>query len=244
LRESEFVAVWLTRNAVSRWVTKEWQAKLSQEIAARKVVVPLLRRIDVFLARNSTPISNVLEDGLAQLLRTLRRKTKLASAESATIPSSVVENVRTFSAILTRARFRSDDPQPQARPGAEGHSARAFIRLETIQPPIPIRSIYDHILSVAHSAEVLLAELHPPLVDHDLLELARVIAYHDLCGDSRRYPAVHAPDAQQTQTSEVSAQVRLSPSRWQPNALRTNSSECSCRIRAPLARDGIPDHDR
>ena len=44
LRDSDCVAIWLTRNSVkSGWVQKEWQSKFSGEIASGKVaVLPLL----------------------------------------------------------------------------------------------------------------------------------------------------------------------------------------------------------
>lgn len=220
LQESEFVAVWLTQNAVSSgWVTREWQAKVFQEITAKKVaVLPLLAEdcdVPLFLAEKQfADFRTSFDDGLAQLLRTLRRKTEGPAIDGQVAsPDSIVRNVQNFLRDLEEAEI----PFPTIRSLKLVQALKAIprsgklIRLETMQPLIPIRSIYDHILSVAHSAEVLLPELNPQLVDHDLLEVARVIAYHDLCevilGDIPQYTRLtHS----KRKRARVSAQVRLS----------------------------------
>ena len=220
LQESEFVAVWLTQNAVtSGWVTKEWQTKIAQEISARKVaVLPLLAEdCDIpvlFAEKHFADFRTSFEEGTAQLLRTLRRKSTTQTSEAPDpAPAAVLHNVQNFLRDLEEAEI----PFPTMRSLRIVDALRTIprsgklIRLETMQPKVPIRSIYDHILSVGHSAEVLLPELKPPLADHDLIELARVIVYHDACevilGDVPQYTRLtHS----KRRRARVSAQARLS----------------------------------
>ena len=85
-----------------------------------------------------------------------------------------------------------------------------LLRLETMDPRIPIRSIYDHILSVAHSADTLLPHIDSILSGTDKMELSRVIAYHDLCeiilGDIPQFTTLNNSKRRRAQ---IMAQSRL-----------------------------------
>jgi 5'-deoxynucleotidase YfbR-like HD superfamily hydrolase len=55
------------------------------------------------------------------------------------------------------------------------------VRLEKYRHgTIPIRSVYDHVLSVAHTADHLISEIDHRVSPNDLQELARCIAFHEL----------------------------------------------------------------
>jgi hypothetical protein len=54
------------------------------------------------------------------------------------------------------------------------------IRLDTYSPRIPVRSIYDHILSLSHSADRLFPIVQHCIRPQEKVDLARCIAYHDL----------------------------------------------------------------
>ncbi|MBL7823679.1 MAG: HD domain-containing protein [Saprospiraceae bacterium] len=56
-----------------------------------------------------------------------------------------------------------------------------LIRLSKFDEPIRIRTIYDHIISLAITADILLKELINPIKDSDIIDLAKCIVYHDLC---------------------------------------------------------------
>jgi 5'-deoxynucleotidase YfbR-like HD superfamily hydrolase len=60
-------------------------------------------------------------------------------------------------------------------------SFRKKIRLDNFtKPKLKIRSVYDHIESVAHLADCLLPVLKHNLTNQDACEIARCIAYHEL----------------------------------------------------------------
>lgn len=84
------------------------------------------------------------------------------------------------------------------------------MRLEGMAPPLQIRSIYDHVLSVAHSADVFLDVSDFNIREHDRDDLARVIAYHDITevilGDIPQYTKLNQAKRNR---ARVSAQIRL-----------------------------------
>ena len=54
------------------------------------------------------------------------------------------------------------------------------VRLQNYKPKLKIRSIYDHIYSVAHVADYILPCIDHGLKDYEFAELGRVIAFHEL----------------------------------------------------------------
>lgn len=78
-------------------------------------------------------------------------------------------------------------------------------------PKLPIRSIYDHILSVAHSADCLMPYLATGIFGRERVELARAIAYHDVCeviiGDIPQYTRLNRTKRNR---ARVTAEIRLS----------------------------------
>jgi 5'-deoxynucleotidase YfbR-like HD superfamily hydrolase len=86
-----------------------------------------------------------------------------------------------------------------------------IVRLHSFrQPPIRIRSVYDHLLSVAHSADTLFSVVNHGLSESDLSHVARCIAYHELnevvLGDIPSYTNVSWP---KRQVARIYAEERL-----------------------------------
>ncbi len=84
------------------------------------------------------------------------------------------------------------------------------IRLEAFEPKIPIRSLYDHILSLAHIANCLLPCINHNIPHHDQQELGRCIAYHEineiLLGDIPSYTNL---TAEVKELAKISAATEL-----------------------------------
>jgi 5'-deoxynucleotidase YfbR-like HD superfamily hydrolase len=187
IADADYVAVWLTRSSVaSGWVSLEWEGKLIQGIKGRQVtVLPLLAEdcdVPVFLqGKKYADFRSSFESGLEALLYAVTgtERSGVLRSDAGTISALV----RSFLADLDGAQI----PFPTLPTLKIVASLKAiprsgkFLRLESMQPRIAVRSIFDHVLSTAHSADVLLPILQPKLSGADLVEVARVIAYHDVC---------------------------------------------------------------
>lgn len=220
LQNARYVAVWLTKNSInSGWVTKEWHAKIFQEISSKEVLVlPLLGEkcdIPFFLADKKYADFNLsYAEGLKSLLRAIsKQKTEprpsipqddsatiyhytqqfLKDLEGSEIPIPTVGNLKIIRALQSLER------------------SGKLLRLEGMTPNLPIRSIYDHILSIAYSADCLMPHVTTEIFGRDRVELARVIAYHDVCeviiGDIPQYTKLNRTKRSR---ARVTAEIRLS----------------------------------
>lgn len=182
-READFLCIWITNEAIqSGWIEKQWVPRFKQEHKEnRAVVIPLL--VD------SCKLLPFLEDlryadfrisfshGLNDLLQAIGIKTErepqrfitnyvnelLADLTSAVIP---LPHLTTINLLESLKRI--------PRSGKK-------IRLDTYSPRVEIRSIYDHIISIAHTADCLITEFYYELSYKDSISLARCIVYHDMC---------------------------------------------------------------
>jgi 5'-deoxynucleotidase YfbR-like HD superfamily hydrolase len=220
LQNAQFVALWLTDNAIkSGWVTKEWHTTMYQEIAKKSVIIlPLLAddcEIPLFLAdKKYADFRTSYRDGLKSLLAALRRKpTESPSLTQIDMSRSVTHYTNGFLTDLAEAVV----PIPTlgnlkllAALKALPRSGK-LLRLEGFVPEIPIRSIFDHIMSVAHSADCLVSEMDSQISDRERVEVARCIAYHDLCevvlGDIPQYTKLNRSKRNR---ARVGAEIRLS----------------------------------
>lgn len=220
LKEARFVAVWLTAHAVTDgWVTREWQTMVYQETTSKLVVVlPLLAEeceIPTFLSdKKYADFRLSFRDGFASLMRTLSRQNLHETAVPAhTKFFTVGDHTRGFLKDLEDAQI----PLPTIGNLKIINSLKALprsgklLRLEGMSPRLPIRSVYDHLLSIAHSADCLLPLLDPEIYEGSRIDLARVIAYHDLCevilGDIPQYTRLNRAKRNR---ARVSAEIRLS----------------------------------
>ncbi len=117
----------------------------------------------------------------------------LKDLEEAQIPLPTVGNLKIVRSLKTLPR------------------SGKLLRLEGMSPSVPIRSIYDHVLSVAHSADCLLPSMDVGIFGSERQELARVIAYHDICevilGDIPQYTKL---TRSKRARARVTAEIRLS----------------------------------
>jgi 5'-deoxynucleotidase YfbR-like HD superfamily hydrolase len=220
LKNSRFVAVWLTGHSVtSGWVTKEWQTKIYQEISSKQIsVLPLLAEdceIPVFLGDKKYADFRVsYQEGINSLLRALNHRQESEAKESLTdAPFTISQYTQKFLQDLEEAQI----PFPTVGNLKIIKSLKSLprsgklLRLEGMSPPIPIRSIFDHILSVAHSADCLMQQVDPGIYGRDRVDLARVIAYHDICeviiGDIPQYTKLNRTKRNR---ARVTAEIRLS----------------------------------
>ena len=179
--KSDFVAIWLTCNAIkSGWVKREWQAKYLDEVSGEApLILPLLAEdceLPPFLKQKQfADFRTNYKDGLRQLLRSLHCHS---------FPDvDVTKGVLTYLDDLVDAKIDIPLQSPiqilqtlksLARTGKQ-------LRLSKRFPNIEIRSVYDHILSIAHSADCFFSSLSHNLDMRDIDALSRFIAYHDMC---------------------------------------------------------------
>lgn len=220
LRDSTYLCIWLTKESIeSGWVEKEWLPKIKQEVDEnRTVVLPLLAESVIlpdFLADKKYADFRVsFQHGLNDLLQVFGKKTKRLAGE--------INKVKNYTKELLSDLDNSVIPLPHLTTINIAKSLKKIprsgkqIRLETFSPKVEIRSIYDHILSVAHSADHLLPEIGVTLSPTESLDLARCIVFHDVCeiflGDIPQYTSLN--DAKRTRASILAAEKLSRFEQW------------------------------
>lgn len=185
ITESKYIGIWITKNAIdSGWVEKEWQSRISEEITKRNIVIlPLLAEdcydlMPIFLAdKQYADFRFRYEDGLYELLKVLEREKQVSEWQSILSYTIDLLNDLDDAAIaipLHKPIFIIKNLKKLPRSGKR-------IRLENYEPKINIRSIYDHILSLAHSADMLFSIIDHGIHNQEIADLVRCIVYHDLC---------------------------------------------------------------
>lgn len=181
ISKSGYLAVWLSNNAMeSGWVDREWRAMLQKQLdlGSRKII-PLLVddvEIPVILADiRAADFRRGYSSGFADLVRAIRRPDSQAEALVSEYALDFIENLeRATIPFPIHGKIRLVDTLRQLpRSGKK-------IRLETYSKPLQIRSVYDHVLSTAHSADCLFPYVSHGLQEHDRLDLARCAVFHDL----------------------------------------------------------------
>ncbi|MDO3381519.1 TIR domain-containing protein [Gilvimarinus algae] len=219
LKESEYLCLWVTVDSIeSGWVEKEWLPKIKQEVdEKRTVVLPLLAEDAVmpeFLAdKKYADFRNSFQHGLNDLLQVFNiipshkkdgkvknyTKELLVDLENAVIPLPHLTTINIAKSLKKIPRSGKK------------------IRLDTFTPELEMRSIYDHILSVAHSADHLLPEIGVNLTDTEALDISRCIVFHDVCeiflGDIPQFTALN--DAKRSKASILAAEKLGRFDQWQ-----------------------------
>jgi len=166
----------------SGWVEREWQNKFHEQVETGQIrVIPVLIapcEIPGFLRQiNHVDFTHGYEEGLSRILSFLTKRDcrQLRTSSIVDYTTDILDglekefislpSVRKIELIKTLKRL--------PRSGKK-------VRLDTFRPKIPIRSIYDHILSVAYSADCLLPIFHDRITPEEEGDLARCIAYHEL----------------------------------------------------------------
>lgn len=184
LDESDYVCLWITRNALaSGWVQKEWQAILGREASANTVAaLPLLadsitsEELPAFLRdKLYADFRTDYQRGLATLITAIRRGVPQTERTVAAYTNDLLEDLMKARIAFPIHGWLHLVPTLKNLPRSGKQ-----IRLETYVPSLPIRSVYDHILAIAHSADSLFFSIDHGVPRQERLDLARCIVYHDL----------------------------------------------------------------
>ncbi len=193
LDSSDVLFVFLSEHAVaSRWVSNEWQSTFFQQVNIRKIpIVPILLgdcTIPTFLADKRYADFRKKEKYDTNLSELLDFLSGIRSEKTG-------ERMPLFDdkqGILAHTREILDDledehislPTHKRLPivGTLRRMPRSgkSVRLTEFKPRLKIRSIYDHILSLAHLADCVLPHLDHGIHPSELGDLSLCIAYHEL----------------------------------------------------------------
>jgi 5'-deoxynucleotidase YfbR-like HD superfamily hydrolase len=188
LVECDVLLIFLTPHSIqSGWVKAEWQSRFAAQISTRKVrVIPLLVElceIPEFLKDvKYIDFRSDYDTGIAQLLSTLLNgHLKLVKKDVAItkMVSGILEDLNTESIVLPFAGRIPIIKTLKRLPRSGKHLRIGDLRLADGRK-LPSRSLYDHVLSVAHSAEVLFDSIGHGLSGDDKMDVARCIAMHEI----------------------------------------------------------------
>ena len=191
LSESDIIMVFLSQNAVlSRWLKAEWQTLFFDQINENKItVIPvLLDKCDIPKLLKSRRIvdfstASEYETNLSELLSQLKKR---FSNVSELTPKISIDSVYQHTMEIVEELKKESLSFPSNKKLKIIDSLKKiprsgkYVRLKSYRPPLSIRSIYDHIHSIAHIADHFLPYIDHGLKDHEYSELGRVIAFHEL----------------------------------------------------------------
>ena len=195
LTECNILIVFLSLNSVlSKWMQSEWQVQFFRQVNESKTrilpilltnctIPPLLSNIRYLDFRQH----DVYEDNLSILLDTLNKikaeneaediKTKETDTNYSILENTIeiLEELESeYIALPVHKRLPIIETLKKIpRSGKQ-------LRLASFKPPVKIRTIYDHLLSLAHTADCLLPHINHGITKEDLSELPRCIAFHEL----------------------------------------------------------------
>lgn len=192
LTDSDVLMVFLSQHAIlSAWVQTEWQAQFFEQINQNEIfVIPvLLEECEIprlLKGRRYADFSRKeqYETNLSLLLRQLQKTRQ--EREGKEIRRPRIESVLDYTLELLDELEEENISLPVHRRLPIIDTLKKIprsgkkIRLQRFKPPIRIRSIYDHIISLAHITDTLLPHINHDVQDHEYAELARCIAFHEL----------------------------------------------------------------
>ena len=192
IETSDIVLVFLSRKYVeSNWCRNEWQASFFDQvnrggviivpILLEKCQIPQLLRDKKYLDfRNREDYENNVANLIRELdiinLKNSELETPNKNTESVLeYTKELLEELEDESVILPIGK-----KIPIIKTLKKINRSGKYVRINRFKPRVQIRSVFDHILSVAHSADCLI-----PIINHGLSidqhsELARIIAFHEL----------------------------------------------------------------
>lgn len=181
LVNSKYVGIWITKNAItSGWVEKEWTSRLKDEIEKGHVIVlPLLAEkceLPLFLQdKLYADFTTEYKSAFDNLLSTIQIVPRSLGRKVLAFTKDILDDLsdETISLPLNGKIKIVETLKRMPRSGK-------LVRLRTYEPKVKIRSIYDHILSVAYSADCLFPHIAHGVQPHEMSELARCIAFHEL----------------------------------------------------------------
>jgi len=181
LKNSRYVGIWITNNAItSGWVEKEWTSRLKDEIEEGHVIVlPLLAekcKLPLFLQdKIYADFTSDYASAFDQLLKTIQIIPRNTGRKILAFTKDILDDL-SDEVIPLPLNGKIKIVETLKRMPRSGK----LVRLKNYLPKIMIRSVYDHILSVAYSADCLFSHVQHGVEPHEMSELARCIAFHEL----------------------------------------------------------------
>lgn len=192
LSNSDILIIFLsTKSVFSHWVEAEWQTIFFDRVRSQKIfVVPVLLekcKIPMLLKGikhvDFTKMENY-EENLSNLLRGL---SKIEAEMHLGQPQkeSQIDTIYDYTMDVLEdldgecINIPSLDPIPIIDVLKNSYRSGKKLRLETYKI-VKIRTIYDHICSIAKVADFLLPSYDHGLKDYEYADLARCIAFHEL----------------------------------------------------------------
>jgi 5'-deoxynucleotidase YfbR-like HD superfamily hydrolase len=195
LERCNVVIVFLSKESVkSNWVNEEWRNKFFDQVNKGQVfILPLLiEKCEIPPLLRDKKYADFTKDGsyessLSLLLNRLK-EIQLDISGTFSKPfnkdSSIFEHTKEFLNELEEEMITLPiyGNIPIITNLKKIKRTGKLVRLESFvnKPKIKIRSIYDHILSVAHFADCLLPIVNSGITVEKHTELARIIAFHEL----------------------------------------------------------------
>jgi 5'-deoxynucleotidase YfbR-like HD superfamily hydrolase len=181
LSNSKFVGIWITKNAIhSGWVEREWTSRLKEEIEKGHVIVlPLLaEKCELPLFLQDKLYADFTENysrAFNQLLTTIQVKPRSHGRRILAFTKDILDDL-SDEVIPLPLNGKIKIVETLKRMPRSGK----YVRLKTYEPKLKIRSVYDHVLSVAYSADCLFPVIEHGIKHHETSEIARCIAFHEL----------------------------------------------------------------
>jgi 5'-deoxynucleotidase YfbR-like HD superfamily hydrolase len=195
LLNSDILLIFLSQNSVlSKWVQNEWQVKFFQQLSEKKFYVLPILLTDCELPKFLSHIryldfrsKDKYEENLSLLLETLNRykaesENKKTEKVRTNATYTIVDNTKEMLEELEKENIALpvhkklpiiDTLRKIPRSGKQ-------LRLISFKHIVKVRSVYDHIISVAHTADCLLPYIKHGISKEELAELPRCIAFHEL----------------------------------------------------------------
>lgn len=211
LEVTDALILFLSKSSVaSKWVETEWGARLFQDHVDRKstIITAMVEDCEIPYLLRQQKYVDFRGDYLAGLNSLVLSIGSPQAQSSITIPDYVSELLDDLSSEyihlpISGAVSLIQTIKTLTRSGKRGRFA-GFV------PEIPVRTVYDHILSVAHSAECLYEYLSHNTDPSDRFLISECITYHDLnevlLGD---VPAFTNPTIGKSDPSQLYTESRL-----------------------------------
>lgn len=187
LAEADYLLVLLSTSAISsKWVRREWEAKLhlSKRDTLDKIIPVLLEECEVPPLLQTLACADFRSDyetGISGLLHALHR-VRLEPLARSQIFDNVADALDALAHECIIIPFSGSIPIIQTLkrlPRSGKHLRLEGLRLAD-GSKVPSRSLYDHILSVAHSADCFFDLINHEVPRSDISDVSRCIAYHEL----------------------------------------------------------------
>ena len=194
LHEADVLLVFLSVTSVaSRWVNAEWQTHYSRQLNGKSIAtIPVLLddcEIPAFLADRKYIDFRKKEDYETNLSTLLAHLEEIRAERLPDIAISDYMRSGSISSITRDILFDLEREQisfplhkrmPIVDTLRQIPRSGKKVRLEHFRPKVCPRTIYDHLLSLAHVADCLFAHIDTGVHENEYGDIALCIAYHEI----------------------------------------------------------------